>query len=104
MIYFYLYSVGLASLVASTLTFDPPTTHTAVQLFNETGNRGDAWLYGQFNVSTLLEYQIVISAIIDPANWTGDVAIDDTALFAGFCGGTLCTTQKLDKRIHVMYI
>lgn len=64
-------------------------THTNVQLFNETGDRGDGWLYGQFNVSSLLEYQIVISAVIDPLTWVGDIAVDDTALFQGTCGGNV---------------
>nr|XP_054757011.1 MAM and LDL-receptor class A domain-containing protein 1-like [Lytechinus pictus] len=77
---------GLASLLGSTLDFSPPSTHTRTQQFNETGDRGDGWLYGQFNVSSVLEYQIVISAVVDPLTWIGDIAIDDTALFQGACG------------------
>nr|XP_054757010.1 MAM and LDL-receptor class A domain-containing protein 2-like [Lytechinus pictus] len=77
---------GLASLLGSTLDFSPPSTHTHTQQFNETGDRGDGWLYGQFNVSSVLEYQIVLSAVVDPLTWIGDIAIDDTALFQGACG------------------
>ncbi|XP_071486324.1 MAM and LDL-receptor class A domain-containing protein 1-like [Diadema antillarum] len=84
--WYHIRGTGLpASLVGSTLTFDPPTTHTLTQQFVVTGDQGGAWLYGQFNVSTTLEYQIVLSAVFDAANWTGDIAVDDTGLFNGLC-------------------
>lgn len=58
--------------------------------WSESGNHGDRWVKGQVSTSNLNPYQIAIEATYG-ANYTGDIAIDDTFItIDGLCNGKQC--------------
>ena len=77
--------VGLPELVIFTQDVNSGKVSEELRIL---GNQGDAWNLGQVNITryTLSEYQIRLVSIVG-YNHTSDVAIDDTQVTSGACGG-----------------
>ena len=72
-------SLGTLSLYKKTSSAVGP------RIWTRSGNQGDEWLVAQVNVwSPLRSFRISFEGTVGKGN-TGDIAIDDVAIFSGLC-------------------
>jgi hypothetical protein len=64
-------------------TVDPLSQKMALQ-YKVKGSQGDMWNGGQIDIMSAIEYQIYIEGVVG-ANYTSDIAIDDTEMLSGTC-------------------
>ena len=76
-----MFSLGVGEL--NIYTVDPLTQQMALQ-FKVIGPQGDTWHMGQIDIRSNTEYQVYIEGVVG-ANYTSDIAIDDTDMVAGNC-------------------
>ncbi|XP_072182121.1 MAM and LDL-receptor class A domain-containing protein 1-like [Diadema setosum] len=84
--WYHMKGYGSVNLTASYLQFDPPTEYDPVVMLTVMDGQGDLWQYGQFDITSNTEFQVVLQVTIGEGGNT-DVAVDDTALYTtGVCG------------------
>eukprot|EP00057_Strongylocentrotus_purpuratus_P007164 XP_011661638.1 PREDICTED: MAM and LDL-receptor class A domain-containing protein 1-like [Strongylocentrotus purpuratus] len=80
--WYHMYGAGVGEL--NVYLIDGVNGNMALE-WSESGNHGDRWVKGQVSTSNLNPYQIAIEATYG-ANYTGDIAIDDTFITVdGLC-------------------
>lgn len=60
------------------------TTTSNKTLFTDSGNKGQVWLKGQSDLTSISQFKIVFEAVRG-SNYKGDIALDDISINAGIC-------------------